>query len=90
MRVLNPWTQRLLTAKPRGKPPASSFFCDYPQRMESVKARGDPKGRYGRKARSRGDSAPTSISTPIFISTPCGYKKVETVREAKNRGDPGE
>ena len=56
MRGLNPWTQRLLTAKPRGKPPASLFFCDY-QEMGSAKppftryvrarsgtARGDPKG----------------------------------------------
>ena len=53
MRVLNPWTQRLLTAKPLGKPPASSFFCDYPQR----RARDDPKGipRDGPLVRSRGD-----------------------------------
>lgn len=69
MRVLNPWTQRLLPAKPRGKPPASSLFCDY-QEMGSGKppftryvmvrggtARGDPKGipRDGPLVRSRGD-----------------------------------
>ena len=62
MKVLNPWTQRLLTAKPRGKPPASSFFCDY-QEMGSgkppftryVRARGDPPSGPGLEARSRGD-----------------------------------
>jgi len=59
MRGLNPWTQRLLPAKPRGKPPAYSFFCDYPQRTEKGRARGDPKGipriDTGQRARSRGD-----------------------------------
>ena len=42
---------------PRVKPPASSFFCDYPQRMEIGRAIGDLKGipRDPPDGRSRGD-----------------------------------
>ena len=55
MRALNPWTQRILPAKPRGKP-ATSFFCDYPQMVKKSRARGDPKGipRDPPDGRSRG------------------------------------
>ena len=43
------------SAKPRGKPPATSFFCEQSHGME--KARGNPKGipRDGPLVRSRGD-----------------------------------
>ena len=94
MRVLNPWTQRLLSAKPRGeppfiphpavfntvsggverprgKPPATSFFCDYAQMMGNGRARGDPPSGPGA---ARGDPAPHFI--------------VE-VMGRRSRGDPG-
>ena len=58
MRVLNPWTQRLLTAKPRRELPTTSFFCDYPQRTENGRARGDPATGPGT---ARCDPAPTGV-----------------------------
>ena len=58
MRGLNPWTQRLLPAKP----PIMPLSCGYqeiwggkPPFTRYVKARGDPPSGPGLKARSRGD-----------------------------------